>query len=121
MRTGSIAIGLAALVGAVSASSAQDSRVPVQGKPAGTGIKAARQSHQGFGGNTGITLDVPVGRVWVSPDSVAGEPIYVRRTTAGAGLTIVEVSTTPFIPVLASNEQPTGAGSTVRSDQPASW
>jgi hypothetical protein len=32
-------------------------------------------------------------------------------------MTIVEVSTTPFMPVLASNEEPPG----VRPDQPAGW
>jgi hypothetical protein len=33
----------------------------------------------------------------------------------------VEVSTTPFMPVLASNKEPPGVQSIVRPDQPASW
>jgi hypothetical protein len=37
--------------------------------------------------------------------------------TAIKGFTIVEVSTTPFMPVLASNEQ----RREVRADQPAPW
>lgn len=108
MRTGHMAIGLAALVAVVPAALAQT---------AGTGVKAEeRQSH----GKKGISLAVPIGEVSVGPKSLDGEPVYVRRTTVGAGMTIVEVSTTPFMPVLASNEGPPGV-QPVRSDQPASW
>jgi len=59
---------------------------------------------------------VPIGRVCVGPEVVDGEPIYVRRTTVSEGMTIVEVSTTPFMPV--SNEV---AGLIGRPDQPAGW
>ena len=117
MRTGYMAIGLAAVVSVVPASFAQDSRVLDHDKPAGTGLEAEeRQTHQRPGSNTGISLAVPIGRVSVGPKSVDGEPVYVRRTVT-AGMTIVEVSTTPFTTVLASNEAPPG----VRSDQPAGW
>ena len=117
---GHMAIGLAAVVGVVPASFAQDSRVLDHGKSAGTGIEGEeeRQAHQRFRSNTGVSLAVPIGRVSVGPDLVGGdEPIYVRRTTVSGGITIVEVATTPFVAVLSSNKEPTG----VRSDQPAGW
>jgi hypothetical protein len=119
MRIGYIAIGLAAVVGVVPASFAQDSRVLDHGKLAGTRTEGEeRQAHQTFGGNTGISLAVPIGRVSVGPDLVGGdEPIYVRRTTVSGGITIVEVSTTPFVAVLSSNKESPG----VRPDQPAGW
>ena len=118
MRTAYMAIVLAAVVGVVPAAFAQDARVVDHGKSAGTGIEAKeRQTHQTSGSNTGISLVVPIGRVSVNPEFLDGEPVYVRRMTVREGVTIVEVSTTPFMPVLASNEQPPG----VRPDQPASW
>jgi len=112
MRTAlCIAIGLAVPVNVVPASLAH-------GKPAGTGIEAKeRQKHQGIESNKGISLAVPIGSVSVDPKSVGGEPVYVRRATVRDGMTIVEVSTTPFVPVLASNDQLPA----VRSDQPAGW
>jgi hypothetical protein len=119
MRTGYMAIGLAAVVSVVPASFAQDSRVLDHGKSAGTAIEAEDlQTHQRFGSNAGISLAVPIGRISVDPEFVDGEPIYVRRTTAREGMAIVEVSTTPFMAVLASNEV---AGSIGRPDQPAGW
>ena len=119
MRTAlCMAIGLAVVVSGVPASFAQDSRVSDQGKPAGTGVEAKkRQTHQGLKSNSGISLAVPIGRISVDPQ-LDGEPIYVRRTTVKEGMTIVEVSTTPFMPVLASNE---GSPAAVRTDQPAGW
>ena len=120
MRTGYMAIGLAAVVSVVPASFAQDSRVLDHCKSAGTGIEAEeRQTHQRPGSNTGVFVAVPIGRVCVGPEVVDGEPSYVRRTTAKEGMTIVEVSTTPFMPVLASNEGPPGVIG--RPDQPAGW
>jgi len=119
MRTAlCMAIGLAVVVGVVPASFAQESRVVDQGKSAGTGIEAEElQTHQRLGSNTGVVVAVPIGRVWVGPEFVDGEPSYVRRTTVGKGMTIVEVSTTPFMPVLSSSEVPLA----IRADQPASW
>ena len=116
MRTGSIAIALAVVLSAVPASFAQDSRV--LDKSAGTGTEAEERQTQRPESNRGISLAVPIGKVSVGPKSLDGEPVYVRRTTVREGMTIVEVSTTPFMPVLASNEGPPGV---VRSDQPASW
>ena len=101
MRTfsiGQMAIGLAAVAAVVPAASAQEPRVPGDGKSAGT--------------------SVPIGKIRAGPEFVESEPIYVRRTTVRPGMTIVEVSTTPFMPVLASKEQ---AAAVVRPDQPASW
>ena len=123
MRTGYMAIGLAAVVSVVPASFAQASRVLDHCKSAGTGIEAEeRQTHQTPGSNTGISLEVPIGRVCVGPELLDGEPIYERRMTVRERMTIVEVSTTPFMPVLASNEGPRGvAGSIGRPDQPAGW
>jgi hypothetical protein len=119
MRTAlCMAIGLAVVVSGVPASFAQDSRVSDHGKPAGTRVEAKkRQTHQGLKSNSGISLAVPIGRVSVGPEFVDGEPIYVRRMTGREGMTIVEVSTTPFMPVLASNEET----HEVRPDQPAGW
>ena len=116
MRTAlCMAIGLAVHVNVVPASLAH-------GKPAGTGTEAKeRQTHQGTGSNTGISLALPTGRVSVGPDVLDGEPIYVRRSTVREGITIVEVSTTPFMPVLASNEGPAGVQAIVRPDQPVGW
>ena len=121
MRTAlCMAIGVAVFVNVVPAASAQDSRVPDDGKSAASGTEAEeRQTQQTPGTNTGISLAVPIGRVSVGPQFVDGEPIYVRRTTGREGMTIVEVSTTPFMPVLASND---GAPAAVaRPDQPAGW
>ena len=119
MRTGFMVIGLAAVVSVVPASFAQGSRVLDHGKSAGTRIGAeARQTPHRLDGNTGISLAVPIGRVWMDSDLVDGEPIYVRRTTAREGMTIVEVSTTPFMP----SEEPRGVDNLLgRPDQPASW
>ena len=114
MRTAlCMAIGLAVVVSGVPASLAQDSQGLDHGKSAGTG-----QTHQKRGSNRGISVAVPIGGVSVGP-KLDGEPIYVRRTTGKEGMTIVEVSTTPFMPVLASNQQPSGA--VLRPDQPAGW
>jgi hypothetical protein len=119
MRTGYLAIGLAAVVAVVPASFAQAPRVPGHGESAGTAIEAEeRQTPQRPGSDTGVSLAVPIGKVSVGAELVDGEPIYVRRTAVGAGMTIVEVSTTPFTPILASNEEPPGVG---RPDQPAGW
>jgi hypothetical protein len=116
-----MAIGLTAAVSVVPASFAQDSRVLDPGKPAGTATKAqGPQTHQRPGSNKGISLEVPIGRISVDPKSLDGEPIYVRRSTVREGITIVEVSTTPFMPVLASNEN-VAQVAIVRPDQPAGW
>ena len=120
MRTGYLALGLAALVAVVPASLAQDTHVANPRKPVGTAIQAiAQRVHPRLGNSRGISLDVPVGRVWVSPKGLEGEAIYVRRTTAKAGIAIVEVSTTPFMPVSATGAE--GFRGAVRPDQPAPW
>src|SRR5688500_7448597 len=78
MRTGYIAIGLAALVGLVPASFAQAPRGLDPCKPAATGPEAEeRQTHQGLGSNTGVFVAVPIGRVCVGPEVVDGEPSFV--------------------------------------------
>ena len=117
MRTAlCMAFGLGAVV-AVSPLRSLDCEFD-HGKSAGTGVEAEeRQTHERPGSTTGISLEVPIGRVSVGP-ALGGEPVYVRRTTVKEGMTIVEVSTTPFMPVLASNEGPPVVG---RSDQPAGW
>ena len=115
---GYLAIGLAVVVSPVPASSARDSPVLDHCKSAGSGIEAEeRQTDQRPGTNTGVFVDVPIGRVCVGPEAVDGGPTYVRRTTAREGMRIVEVSTTPFMPVLA----PGAYVSIDRPDQPASW
>jgi len=121
MRTAlCMAIGFAVVAGGVPASFAQDSRAVDHGKSAGTAED--RQAHQKPGSNRGISLAVPIGSVSPGHESLDGEPIYVRRSTVREGMTIVEVSTTPFMPVLASNEGASGSGQlVVRPDQPAGW
>lgn len=117
MRTGYMAIGLAAVVSVVPAF-AQDSGVLDHGKSAGTGKEAVeRQTHQRPGSNMGISLAVPIGRVWAGPEFVDGEPSYVRRTTVREGMTIVEVSTTPFMPELPGVDKLIGRP----DEQPAPW
>lgn len=117
---GYMAIGLAVAVSGVPASLAQDPRVLDQCKSAGTtGIEPEeRQTPQRPGSNTGVFVEVPIGRVCVGPESVDGEPIYVRRTTENQSMTVVEVSTAPFTSVLRSDEV---AGPIARPDQPAGW
>ena len=127
MRTAlCMAIGLTVVVGVVPAAFAQDSRVLDHCKSAGTGIEAEeRQTHDemsdglrsGAREHAGVSVAVPIGRVCVGPESVDGEPTYVRRTKASEGMTIVEVSTTPFVPVLA------GVGELIGNpaEQPAGW
>ena len=122
MRTGYMVVfGISiarVVVGVVPAAFAQDPRILDHGKSAGTAIEAEkRQAYQSLRSNTGISLAEPIGRVSVGPEYVDGAPIYVRRTTVREGMVIVEVSTTPFMPALRSNEAPGGA----RPDQPASW
>jgi len=117
MRNRFLAFGLALLVGCAPAV-AQVSQASDQGNSAGARNEAKdRQRDQKPLGNKGISLAVPVGRVSVGPDFPEGAPVYVRRTTVREGMTVVEVSTTPFMPVLASNEK----APVVRPDQPASW
>ena len=115
---GSIAIGLAVAISGVPAALAQNSRALEHCKAAGTGTEAEeRQTQQRPMGNTGVFVDVPIGKVCVGPELLDDEPVYVRRTTVGTGITIVEVSTTPFMAVLSSSKKPPG----VRPDQPAGW
>ncbi len=130
MRTlwiGWMAIGLAVGVAVVPASLAQGSGVSDHGKLAGTGVQVEEPQANGelSGGlnseartHAGVFIVAPIGKVGVDPASVEGEPTYVRRTT-DKGITIVEVSATPFMPVLASNERV--AALITRTDQPAGW
>ena len=115
MRTAfRMAVGLTAVLGVPPAAFAQE------GKSARAGAQAEeRQGHQRLGRNSSISLAVPTGRVSVDLGSAGGEPVFVRRTTVGPGMTILEVSTTPFEPVLASKGEMVHA--VVRPDQPAGW
>jgi hypothetical protein len=109
-----------AVFGVAPALLAQDPGILDRCKSAGAAIEAEeRQTDQSPGRNTGVFVALPIGRVCVGPEAVDGEASYVRRTKAGEGMAIVEVSNTPFIPVLSSGEAPPGA--IVRPDQPAGW
>jgi hypothetical protein len=113
-----MAIGLAALVAVAPACLAQDSAVLDRCKSAGTASEAEEpRAHQEPGSKSGISLAVPIGRVCIDPELVDGQPSYVRRTTGKEGMAIVEVSTTPFVPVMAGEV----AQYIPRPDQPASW
>jgi len=104
-----LAIGLAAVAS-----------VPAQDTRAGTAIGAeARPALQGPGSNRRVSVAAPIGKVRLSPRLVDGEPIYVRRTTAPGGMAIVEVSTTPFMPVASASDPPAVAAKA--SSQPAGW
>ena len=114
---GPVAIGLAVAVNGVPASLAQGSRGLERCTTAATAMEAKElQADQRPASNTGIVVEAPIGLVCVSPEFVGAETVYVRRTTVSPGMTIVEVSTTPFVP-----EEAAGAVALVRSDQPASW
>jgi len=117
-----VAIGLAVVSG-VPASSAQNSRGLDHCTSEAAAVEAQeRQTQQATEGNAAISVEVPSGRVCVGPEFVGDEPVYVRRTSAGNGMTVVEVSTTPFMPVLGANEKPRGLFKlNVRPDQPAGW
>jgi hypothetical protein len=114
-----LAIGLAFTVNGVPALLAQGSGVLDPCKSAGTTrIEAqGREAPQRAASNAGISLDLPIGSVCVGPETVDGAAVFVRRTTEGQGVTVVEVSTTPFVPVLAANQ----IGVLGRPDQPAGW
>jgi hypothetical protein len=112
-----MAIGLALAFSSVSPSLARGSGVLEHCNSTETGTEAEQQTDQGPGSTTGVSVDVPIGSVCVSPEFLGGEPVYVRRTTVGTGMTIVEVSTAPFMP-----EGPPGVAASIgRPDQPASW
>ena len=118
------AIGLAVVVSVVPASFAQNPPVLGHGKSPRAGIEAERQTHKMSDGlrleggeHTGVLVFVPIGRVRVGPEVVDGEPSYVRRTKAREGMTIVEVSTTPFMPEPPGVEELIGRP----DEQPASW
>ena len=102
---GCIAIGFAAAIGVVPASLAED-----QGKSAGTG-------------KTVVSLAVPSSKVRVGAEHVDGAPVYVRRTTGIEGMTVVEVSTSPFMPVVRSNGETAAVEKLIANPaaQPASW
>jgi hypothetical protein len=120
-----MAFGLAVVVAVVPASLAQDSQVLDQGKLAGTGVQLEEpQARNELSGglsseaqtHSGVFIVAPIGKVSVGSDLVEGEPSYVRRTT-DKGITIVEVSATPFMPDL-----PTKVAELIaRPDQPAGW
>ena len=114
MRTAfRMAAGLTAVLGVAPAAFAQD------GKSAGAGTEAEERQGQKLGSNTSISLAVPTGRISVDRGAAGGAPVYTRRTTVGPGITVVEVSTTPFEPVLTAKGEVHAA--VVRPDQPAGW
>lgn len=116
---GILATGFAVFIALVRASSAAASPV-LDCVSAVTGAEAGKaETRQAPNSKASVLVDVPIGKVCVGPDSVDGERNYVRRTRAPGGMAIVEVSTTPFMPELGSNE---GMGQLItRPDQPAPW
>jgi hypothetical protein len=124
-RIAYLAIGIAVVVYIVPASVAQTPRVVGLGKSAESAIEAAERltrnepsagPRSGAREQSGVHLEVPIGKVWVSPGLVAGEHVYIRRATVKEGMAIVEVSTSPFV------LEPDIAGKLIgRPDQPASW
>lgn len=127
--TGIVAIALTAVASVAPASFAQDARVLDQGKSAGAGMQAdQRPALDGLPdgvrpeaqAHPGVYIAVPIGKVRVGPEFVEGEPVYVRRTKVSAGMTIVEVSKTPFAPVLGDSLGAV-ASTGIPADQPTGW
>lgn len=128
MRTlwiGYMVIGLAAVVGA-SASLAQDRQVLDHDESTETGNEAEEpQTHEEMSDgptiktweHMGAFVAEPVGRFWVGPEFVQGEPVYLLRTPVRQGLTTVEVSTTPFMSELSGFGELSGNP----DEQPAGW
>lgn len=115
----STAISLAVAVSAVPAWLAQDPTGSDQSNPAGTANQTGeRQTHRELRSGAGISLVIPTGKIFVGAGPASGGSVYERRTTDD-GITIVEVSATPFMPVLQSSGAPTAP--TYRADQPAGW
>jgi hypothetical protein len=115
-----VAIGLAVVVSEVPASFAQDSRGLDHCKSEATTVEPEERQTQTPAGNAAVSVEVPIGRVCVGPEFVGDGPVYVRRTSAGNGMTVVEVSTTPFMPGMG--ERPPGIYKlNVKPDQPAGW
>jgi hypothetical protein len=120
------AIGIASAVSVVSASFAQDPQVRVQGTSAATGNEAEKpQTHEDMSDglttktweHMGAFVAEPIGRFWVGPEFVEGEPVYLLRTPLTQAITTVEVSTTPFMSELS------GLGEFIGNpdEQPAGW
>lgn len=129
---GNGAIALTVVASLVPASFAQDSKALDHDKYAGSGTPAEqRQADDELSGGvssgapaqSSVHIAVPIGRVRVGPEFVDGEPVYVRRTKIMAGMTIVEISKTPFMPVLANNQESSRAVASIGNppDQPTSW
>ena len=117
---GQIAIGLALVASAVPASVARDSRGLDRCASADPATEAeGPQAERTPPSDKGVFVEVPTGKVCVDPQSLEGEYSYIRRSTAAGGMAIVEISTTPFMPDLASSGGSQGA--IPRPDQPASW
>ena len=118
-----VAIGLAVVVSDLPASFAQESRGLDHCTSEQTAVEAdQRQTQDTTASNTAVSVEMPIGRVCAGPQFVGDEPVYVRRTSAGSGMTIVEVATTPFMPVLGDSQKPPGVYKLkVRPDQPAGW
>jgi hypothetical protein len=118
------AFGLAAAFAMVQSANAQPLRNSDHGRSAGTGIGVDGASISMSDGlsvdaapQMGVFVAQPVGRVWIDPESVDGMPSYVRRTKGKGGMSIVEVSATPFM-----DEVPGVGGVKARPEElPAPW
>lgn len=70
-------------------------------------------------GTGGVAVAVPIGSVTIGPEFVGGERSFVRRVTMKAGVTVVELSATPF---LDAGQAADGSGMTANPDAlPAPW
>ena len=113
MRSGSIAIGLAALVGSAHPCLGQAPQALV-GNQSAVAKLDAKEPQMGSIGKSGVFVAVPTGKAWIGPEVVDGEPRYARRVKVTEGMTMVEVSTAPFAQL--------HEGPLARPDkQPASW
>lgn len=117
-------IGLAIVVGVVPVSFCQASQALDHDKPAETeddaengqtrdkpSDKATSRAWE----HMGAFVAEPIGRFWVGPEFVDGEPVYILRTQDRQGITTVEASITPF--------EPTGLDELIGNpeEHPAGW
>ena len=119
-----VALGLVSVVSGAPAAIAQNAEVEIQGSSTENWGDGDERQPRSFDGRTvksgeygGVFVEPPIGKVRVGAEFVEGDVVYARRTTATAGILVVEVSASPFMFDLPSNQQ----HAEVRPDQPAPW
>ena len=119
---GSLALVLSCAAGANAHQPQDNSRCADTGSGcrAGRPESAERETNASRAeGAGGVALAVPIGSVTIGPEFVGGERSFVRRVTMKAGVTVVELSATPF---LDEGQAADGSGMTANpAALPAPW